>query len=93
MSIQSFKCPDTQALFQLKRVARWRGIETVALRKLRMLHAAHGLVDLKVPPGNRLEALRGDRRGQHSVRVNDQWRICFVWTDSGPDQVEIVDYY
>ncbi len=93
MPIQSFNCADTETLFSLSRVARWRSIETVALRKLRILHAAHVLVDLKVPPGNRLEALRGDRRGQHSIRINDQWRICFLWTESGPAEVEIVDYH
>jgi proteic killer suppression protein len=65
----------------------------VAYRKLAMLEAAAVLDDLRSPPGNRLEALKGDRRGQHSVRINDQWRICFVWTPQGPDQVEIVDYH
>ncbi|WP_038212262.1 type II toxin-antitoxin system RelE/ParE family toxin [Xenophilus azovorans] len=93
MAIQSFKCPETATLFMLQRVPRWRNIEGVALRKLRMLHAAHALQDLLVPPGNRLEALRGDRAGQHSIRVNDQWRICFVWTPEGPQDVEIVDYH
>ncbi|WP_085787264.1 type II toxin-antitoxin system RelE/ParE family toxin [Ketogulonicigenium robustum] len=64
-----------------------------AHRKLTMLDAAHVLDDLRSPPGNRLEALAGDRAGQHSIRINDQWRICFVWTDAGPDNVEIVDYH
>ncbi|MGL5858411.1 MAG: type II toxin-antitoxin system RelE/ParE family toxin [Angustibacter sp.] len=68
-------------------------IERVALRKLVMLDAADSLDDLRVPPGNRLEALTGDRRGQHSIRINQQWRICFVWRDGGADQVEIVDYH
>ncbi|KFJ13350.1 plasmid maintenance system killer family protein [Delftia acidovorans] len=93
MTIQSFKCPDTEQLFQQRRVRRWSGIEVVALRKLRMLHAAHVLQDLRVPPGNRLEALQGDRKGQHSIRINDQWRVCFVWTHEGPSELEIVDYH
>ncbi|MDU6251693.1 MAG: type II toxin-antitoxin system RelE/ParE family toxin, partial [Cutibacterium avidum] len=65
----------------------------VALRKLRQVGSAEMLEDLRVPPGNRLEALNGDRAGQHSIRINDQWRICFRWTDAGPEEVEIVDYY
>ncbi|MBK0114871.1 MULTISPECIES: type II toxin-antitoxin system RelE/ParE family toxin [Delftia] len=93
MTIQSFKCPDTEQLFQQRRVRRWSSIEVVALRKLRMLHAAHVLQDLRVPPGNRLEALHGDRKGQHSIRINDQWRVCFVWTNEGPSELEIVDYH
>lgn len=93
MSIASFKCVDTEALFGLKRVRRWVNIETVALRKLRMLHAAHELRDLRIPPGNRLEELQGDRTGQHSIRINDQWRVCFIWTPQGPANVEIVDYH
>lgn len=93
MTIQSFKCPDTEQLFQQRRVRRWSSIEVVALRKLRMLHAAHVLQDLRVPPGNRLEALHGDRKGQHSIRINDQWRVCFVWTQEGPSELEIVDYH
>lgn len=93
MAIQSFKCPETRAIFGLERVRRWVNIEVVALRKLRMLHAAMGLPDLRVPPGNRLEALLGNREGQHSIRINDQWRMCFVWTSEGPKDVEIVDYH
>lgn len=93
MTIQSFKCPDTEQLFQQRRVRRWSSIEVVALRKLRMLHAAHVLQDLRVPPGNRLEALQGERKGQHSIRINDQWRVCFVWTHEGPSELEIVDYH
>ena len=70
-----------------------REIQQVALRKLFMLDKAHVLNDLKIPPANRLEALKGDRKGQHSIRINDQWRICFAWTKNGPDNVEIVDYH
>ena len=65
----------------------------MALRKLRQVGSAEVLDDLRVPPGNRLEALKGDRAGMHSIRINDQWRICFVWTDTGPEEVEIVDYH
>ena len=69
------------------------GIEKPALRKLDMLHQARDLSDLRAPPANRLEALAGDRKGQHSIRINDQWRICFIWTKEGPENVEIVDYH
>lgn len=94
MAIQSFKCSETQDLFNLQRVRRWVNVEVVALRKLRMLHAAAAaLLDLRVPPGNRLEQLVGDRVGQHSIRINDQWRVCFFWTPEGPKDVEIVDYH
>lgn len=91
--IRSFKCSETQALFASGNSRRWANILNVATRKLAMLNAAVELRDLRSPPGNRLEQLHGDRAGQHSIRVNDQWRICFVWTDSGPTQVEIVDYH
>jgi proteic killer suppression protein len=74
-------------------VRQFSGIEKPALRKLDMLHQARDLNDLRVPPGNRLEALAGDRLGQHAIRINDQWRICFVWTEEGPLHVEIVDYH
>ena len=91
--IQSFKCADTEALHQRRRVARWTNIEAVARRKLDQLAAAGELIDLASPPGNRLEALAGNRKGQHSIRVNDQFRVCFVWTPQGPKNVEIVDYH
>jgi len=91
--IRSFKCADTESLFNRKRVPRFVNIEAAARRKLSYLAAAHELQDLRVPPGNRLEALKGDRAGQHSIRINDQFRICFVWTAPGPQDVEIVDYH
>jgi proteic killer suppression protein len=91
--IRSFRCRDTAALFGGDRIPRFVAIETVAMRKLAMLNQAGRLDDLRVPPGNRLEALRGRRKGQHSIRVNDQYRICFRWTESGPEEVEIVDYH
>lgn len=73
--------------------ARWRQIEAVVKRKLDMVDAATRLDDLQSPPGNRLEALSGDRRGQHSIRINREWRVCFRWTPDGPDAVEVVDYH
>ena len=91
--IQSFKCGDTQALFEGKSPRRFRALAKVAQRKLAQLDAAQTLAFLKAPPGTHLEALKDDRKGQHNVRVNDQWRICFVWTDVGPANVEIVDYH
>ena len=91
--IRAFRCRDTERLFQRESVRRFKAIESVARRKLDMLEAAHALQDLRVPPGNRLEALKGERKGQHSIRINDQWRVCFVWTDGGAEQVEIVDYH
>ena len=91
--IRSFRCKDTERLFQRESVKRFKAIEAVARRKLRMLQSALALRDLQVPPGNRLEALKGDRKGQHSIRINDQWRLCFVWTDGGAENVEIVDYH
>lgn len=91
--IRSFRSRDTERLFQRQRVSQFRNIESVARRKLEMLDAAHQLPDLRVPPGNRLEALFGDRKGQHSIRINDQWRICFIWREGGAENVEIVDYH
>ena len=93
MAIQSFKRSDTKALHQRIRVPRFTDIESVARRKLDQLDAATQLRDMAAPPGNRLEALQGNRKGQHSIRINDQWRVCFVWTDQGPKDVEIVDYH
>jgi proteic killer suppression protein len=93
MPIRSFHGADTQRLFTGERVRRFVGIETVAMRKLAMLHRAGALNDLRVPPGNRLEALKGGRAGQHCIRINDQYRVCFVWTSDGPANVEIVDYH
>ncbi|MEI7445040.1 MAG: type II toxin-antitoxin system RelE/ParE family toxin [Burkholderiales bacterium] len=91
--IRSFACEDTAALFRSRPVSRFRNIERVARRKLLQLHAASELSTLRVPPGNQLEALKGDRRGQYSIRVNDQWRVCFVWKADGAHDVEIVDYH
>jgi proteic killer suppression protein len=92
--IRSFRDRDTERLWQRRHV---RSLDSrvlrPALRKLAILDAAVSLDDLRVPPGNRLEALQGDRRGQHSIRINDQWRICFTWTDPGPEDVEVVDYH
>ncbi len=93
MAIQSFKCNDTQKLFEGEHPKRFRNIETVAERKLQMLDSAMELKDLRAPPANRLEALKGNREGQHSIRINDQWRVCFKWTDAGATDVEIVDYH
>ena len=92
--ILSFRSKQTEAV--------WRGdfakgfptdIQHVARRKLRMLNSARTLEDLRVPPANRFESLRGDRKGRHSIRINDQWRLCFIWADAGASDVEIVDYH
>ncbi len=91
--IHSFTCLDTEALFHSRLVPRFRNIERVARRKLLQIHAATELTTLKIPPGNHLEALKGDRQGQHSIRINNQWRISFVWCENGAYQVEIVDYH
>jgi proteic killer suppression protein len=92
--IQGFADPETETIWSGERSRRLPSdIQAVALRKLRLLNQAQNLSDLRVPPGNRLEALRADRAGQHSIRINDQWRICFVWIEGGPINVEIVDYH
>lgn len=91
--IQSFRCADTQMLFETGHCRRFSGIESAAVRKLAQLDAAETLEFLRAPPGNRLEVLRGDRAGQHSIRINDQFRLCFRWTQAGPEDVEIVDYH
>lgn len=91
--ILSFRCKDTHALYEGGHPRRFRSIQTVAERKLAQLTSAQSLGFLKAPPGNRLEALKGNRAGQYSIRINDQWRICFTWTENGPADVEIVDYH
>lgn len=91
--IKSFACAETGALARGERVRRFVNIASVARRKLRQLEISARLDDLRVPPGNRLEALNGDRAGQYSIRINDQWRLCFRWTAAGAEDVEIVDYH
>ena len=91
--IVSFRDTDTESLARGRRVRRFQAVETVARRKLRQLEIAGRLDDLNVPPGDRLERLRGDRDGQYSIRINDQFRVCFRWTEAGPTEVEIVDYH
>lgn len=91
--IKSFRCGETEKVFHRQHSREFSGIKRIALRKLLLLDAAGSLQDLRVPPSNHLERLAGDRRGQHSVRVNDQWRICFRWKEGGPYDVEIVDYH
>ncbi|RXZ36309.1 excinuclease ABC subunit A [Oxalobacteraceae bacterium CAVE-383] len=91
--IKTFACSDTSRLFESYSVQRFKNIERVAHRKLLMLHAATRLDTLRIPPGNRLEALSRDRKGLHSIRINEQWRICFRWADDGVHDVEIVDYH
>lgn len=93
MSIETFRCRDTQALFDGLRVARFRNIEAVAMRKLAMLNRVVRVEELRIPPNNRLEALKADRRGQWSVRINAQWRLCFRFADGRASDVEIVDYH
>lgn len=91
--IKSFECKETQVFYEGNRVHRFVNFDAAAERKLSMLNAAVELKDLRSPPGNRLEALTGNRINQHSIRINVQWRICFIWTDDGPTNVEIVDYH
>jgi proteic killer suppression protein len=91
--IKGFKCMDTQRLFETGKSIRFAAIAKVATRKLTQLEAAATLEFLRSPPGNRLEKLVGNRDGQHSIRINDKWRICFKWTDTGPEYVEITDYH
>ena len=91
--IKSFNCKYTEALSKGKPVERFVNIATVARRKIRQLEIANQLEDLRIPPGNHLEALKAGRSGQHSIRINDQWRVCFCWTDGGAENVEIVDYH
>jgi len=91
--IKSFKCKHTEELVKTGKTRRFNAIQRTAERKLQQLLSAEALKDLKSPPGNRLEPLSGDREGQHSIRINDQWRLCFRWTDEGAENVEIVDYH
>jgi len=91
--IKTFRCADTEALFNRNRVKRFVNMESIARRKLNLLDAAGSLEFLRVPPGNRLEVLRGNRAGQHSIRINDQFRICFRWVGGDAEDVEIVDYH
>jgi toxin HigB-1 len=91
--IQSFKDADTKQLYETGSNRRWAAIQTVARRKLDQIEASINLSDLRFPPGNRLEALKRDRTGQHSIRINDQYRICFIWKVDGAHSVEITDYH
>ncbi|HNE26868.1 MAG TPA: type II toxin-antitoxin system RelE/ParE family toxin [Pseudomonadales bacterium] len=91
--IKSFRCGDTQALYETGKCRRWANIKSIATRKLTQLDSATTLAFLRSPPGNRLESLSGDRANQYSIRVNDQWRICFTWHDGHVFDVEIVDYH
>jgi proteic killer suppression protein len=91
--IRTYRSAETRELFEGKRVKRWMHVEAVAMRKLAMLARAQSLEDLRIPPANRLEALKGDRKGQHSIRINDQFRLCFTWKDGDAYDVEIVDYH
>ncbi|MBW6519944.1 MAG: type II toxin-antitoxin system RelE/ParE family toxin [Desulfoarculaceae bacterium] len=91
--IKSFKCNDTEKLFNDLDVRKFRGISRIARIKLEVLHAVVSLTSLRIPPGNRLEQLKGDRKDQYSIRINDQWRICFLWKEENVYNVEIVDYH
>ena len=91
--IKTFKCKNTEKLFGDDDIKKFRSISRTARLKLEVLNAAVSLNSLRVPPGNRLEQLKGDRKGQHSIRINNQWRVCFVWKDENAFDVEIVDYH
>ena len=91
--IHFFACQETEALFNSHQSRRFKNVERVARRKLLQLHAVTVLQSLRVPPGNQLELLKGNREGQHSIRINDQWRVCFTWKEDGAHHVEIVDYH
>ncbi len=91
--IKSFRCKDTEKLFNDIEVPKFKNISRIARRKLEMLNAAPSIQSLRVPPGNRLEQLKGDRKGHYSIRINDQWRICFQWLDGNAIDVEIIDYH
>jgi proteic killer suppression protein len=91
--IRSFKCKKTKALSEGYNVSQFRNISRIARRKLRQIEISGRLDDLRIPPGNHLEALKGSRSGQYSIRINAQWRICFLWTDGGAENVEIIDYH
>lgn len=91
--IRNFRCPDTKRLFETGKSRRFAGIAKIALRKLDQLDNVTELRSLAIPPGNHLEALKGDRLGQHSIRINQKWRVCFRRSDEGPENVEIVDYH
>ena len=91
--VRSFRCGDTEALSKGVRLKRFVNIAAIARRKLRQLEIAGRLEDLRIPPGNHLEALKGDRAGQYSIRINDRWRVCFRWRKAGAEDVEIVDYH
>ncbi len=93
LMINSFGNKDTQLLAEGVRVSKFSSFEKIARRKLRQLEIANTISDLRVPPGNRLESLQGDRKGQYSIRINDQYRVCFYWQNGGAEQVEIVDYH
>jgi proteic killer suppression protein len=91
--IKGFRCKETEKVFKRQRSRRFGAIQRIALRKLLVLDAAGSLDDLRIPPANRLERLKGDRKGQYSIRINDQWRVCFRWKTGDADDVEIVDYH